>query len=52
MSSNIDSTKPADNVKVDKADMRSNFSAAKTEIEALQRETRVPWLIATGIQSV
>ena len=52
MSSNIDATKPADNVKVDKADTRANMAAAKAEIEALQRETRIPWLIATGILSV
>ena len=52
MASNIDATIPADNVKVDKADLRSNFSSAKSEIESLQRETRLPWLIAIGVQTV
>lgn len=36
MASSIDETKPLDGVPADKADLRGNFSAAKTEIEALQ----------------
>lgn len=43
MSSNIDPTKPADNVKADKADLRANLRAAKEEIEALQRQVRLPF---------
>ncbi len=36
MSSQIDPTTPVDGVPAPKALMRANFSAAKTEIEALQ----------------
>lgn len=39
MSSAIDPTVPADNVKPRKADFRDNFAAAKAEIEALQVTT-------------
>lgn len=44
--SNINAAIPADNVKVSKADMRTNFAAAKSEIEQLMRQTRLPWQIA------
>lgn len=36
MSSSIDVTKPADRMPAHKADMRANWAAAKSEIEALQ----------------
>tara|TARA_Y100000034_G_C6899377_1_gene415395 strand:- start:947 stop:1105 length:159 start_codon:yes stop_codon:yes gene_type:complete len=49
MSSDIDATKPADNVQVSKQDMRDNFLAAKDEIEELQRLTGIPWQIAIGV---
>lgn len=52
MASNIDETVPADDELVDKADLRANFSAAKDEIEALQRVSTYPWLLATGILSL
>ncbi len=39
MASQIDASVPADNVQVDKADMRSNFLIAKNEITALQTKT-------------
>ena len=51
-SSNIDVTKPADNVKVSKADERAHKLVVKTEIEGVQRKTELPWLIAFGIQNV
>ncbi len=51
-SSDIDTTKPADNVKASKADERAHKLVVKTEIEALQTKTELPWLIAFGIQSV
>lgn len=46
MASAIDTSKPADNVKVAKSDLRANFQAAKDEIEDLQRHTSVAWLMA------
>lgn len=49
--SQIDATKPADNVKVDKADIRGNFQAAKSEINRLLRTTRPPWQVAVGTLS-
>lgn len=49
MSSNIDPTKPADNVPAEKSDLRANLQATKDEIEELQRETKLPWLIALGV---
>lgn len=52
MASNIDPTKPADNVPPDKADLRRNLQAAKDEIEELQRQIRLPWLLALGVQSL
>ncbi len=52
MASSIDATKPADDVKVDKAEMRANWAAAKSEITALQRQTRLAYKIAFGDISV
>jgi hypothetical protein len=46
MSSDIDTTFPADNVKVSKATMRAQYSTIKDEIEALQSKTGVPGLEA------
>ena len=46
MTSSIDNTFPPDDEKVDKALMRANFAAAKTEIEDLQRKVRLPWQVA------
>jgi len=51
-SSDVDTTKPADNVKVSKADERAHKLVVKTEIEALQRKTELPWLIAFGVNSL
>lgn len=48
MASSIDATIPADDTAVAKSDMRSNFSAAKTEIEDLQKEVALPRRIAFG----
>ena len=42
MSSQIDATVPADNVKADKALIRQNFQIAKNEISALQIAVSVP----------
>jgi len=42
MSSQIDATVPADNVKADKALIRQNFQIAKNEITALQVVTAIP----------
>jgi len=52
MTSTVDSTLPADNVKASKADFRAQFLAIKNEIEDLQRLTRLPWKIARGDISV
>jgi hypothetical protein len=52
MASDIDATKPADNVQVSKQDMRDNWIAAKAEIEALQQKVRLPQRIADGLVSV
>ena len=49
--SEIDADIPADNVKVDKADLRANFTAAEDEINQLFRETGLPWLLSMGIKS-
>lgn len=46
MASEIDDTVPADNVQVDKALIRANFTAAKNEIDALQNATSVARQIA------
>lgn len=50
--SNINPAIPADNAKVDKADLRSNASHAKDEIDRLFRETGLPWLIAINTKSI
>lgn len=39
MSSQVDATVPADNVKADKALIRQNFQIIKNEITALQLQT-------------
>jgi hypothetical protein len=41
MTSSVDSTLPADNVKASKADFRAQFLAIKNEITALQKRTSV-----------
>jgi len=48
MASDVDSTFPADNVKVSKATMRAQQLIIKNELEELQRLTRLPWIIARG----
>ena len=50
--SDIDPDVPADNAKVDKADLRSNFGHAKDEIDELYRFTGLAWQIATNIKSM
>lgn len=52
MSSNIDETVPVDNQRVEKAAVRANFSAAKDEIEALQRQVSLAWRIALGVTNM
>jgi len=52
MASNVDATVPADGEAVDKADLRANFSATKSEIEALQRELSLAYQIAFGTQDL
>jgi len=52
MASNIDPTKPADNVKADKSDLRNNLAAAKSEIEALQRTNKLAYRIAYGLAAL
>lgn len=49
--SDIDADVPADNAKVDKADLRTNFGHAKDEIDQLFRETGLPWLLSIGTKS-
>ncbi len=51
MTSNIDAAVPADNVKVDKALLRANNAAAKTEIEQLQADIGIPGQLAFGTLS-
>jgi len=46
MSSNVNVAFPPDNEKVSKADMRDQFQTIKTEIEALQRVSTLPWKLA------
>lgn len=46
MSSQVDATVPADNVKADKALLRQNFQIIKDEITALQLITAVPRRLA------
>lgn len=48
MSSAIDATVPADNVKSDKSLFRSNFQIAKDEISDLQVATSLPSKLAYG----
>lgn len=52
MSSAIDATKPVDNAKASKADLRANLLAAKTEIEDLQRRVSLPWQSAFVLNRV
>ena len=52
MASEVDATFPSDDEKVDKAQMRQQFLVIKNELSELQRMTRLPWLIATGQESV
>jgi hypothetical protein len=52
MTSSVDATLPADNVKASKADFRAQFLVIKDELENLQRLTRLPWKIARGEISV
>lgn len=51
MSSEIDATVPADNVKASKALLRQNFQIAKDEISELQVEVSIPNKIAFGADS-
>lgn len=46
MSSQVDATVPADNVKADKALFRENFQIIKDEISALQLQSALPRRIA------
>lgn len=46
MSSEIDATVPADNVKPDKALVRQNFQIAANEISDLQAKTNLPSKLA------
>lgn len=46
MSSQVDTTVPADDVKPDKSSIRNNFAIIKAEITALQQSTSVPRRIA------
>lgn len=48
MTSAVDSTLPADNVKASKADFREQFLVIKNEITALQQRTGVAGAIAFG----
>lgn len=50
--SNIDATVPADNVKVDKALIRTNFLTAKSEISAVQRRVGAAWQMVLGSVSM
>lgn len=52
MTSQIDATKPADNVKASKADLRDNLLTAKNEITQLQRKTSLPYQTAFGAISL
>lgn len=46
MSSQIDATVPADNVKADKSLFRLNFQIAKNEITDLQNQVSIPMKMA------
>lgn len=48
LSDEIDTTFPANNVPVDKADMRAQFTAIKNAIAAVEQRSTLPYLIATG----
>lgn len=48
MTSAVDVTFPADNVKVDKSDMRAQLLIISNEITALQKATDLPAEIAFG----
>ena len=50
--SEVDPTFPADNVKVDKAEMRAQFATIQEEITDLMRTTRLPYQIAFGLVSL
>lgn len=50
--SGIDTTVPADNVRVSKGDVRDNFRAASDSIEALQRLNGLAWQIALGYETM
>lgn len=50
--SGIDATIPADNDRVAKADLRTNFAGASNSIEALQAYVSMPRRIIRGEQSV
>ena len=52
MASDIDPTIPPDGQRAEKAAFRQNFLAAKEEIEALQEETSLAWLMAKGVIAV
>lgn len=51
MSSQVDASIPADNVKVSKAEVRENFRIIRDEITALQRRVREPWQIGFSTKS-
>ncbi len=52
MASQVDETVPADNVKVEKSDVRSNFTVIKNEITTLQSQSSLAWQIARSIISI
>lgn len=52
MASQIDPTFPPDNQRVEKSQMRQQLAYAKQEIEKLQKQTALPWLLALGIQTL
>jgi len=52
MASKVDSSFPADNVKVSKSSFRAQMVIIKSELEEVQRKVRLAWKIAIGDQSV
>lgn len=52
LSDEIDATIPADNVQVDKSEMRANNAAIKAAIAQTEQRTRLAWQIATGVVAV
>ena len=52
MTSAVDASFPADNVKVSKATARAQALIIKTEITELQRKIRLAWKIAVGDVSI